>query len=177
MEFSQLIKIRQSVRKYLDKPVERTKIEQCIEAARLSPSANNSQPWKFIVVDDKQICQKIAEASQTAGLNKFVAQSPIIIAVVLENMNILSMVASQVQNKKYSLIDIGIAVNQLCLQAAELGLGTCIVGWFKENKVKNILHVPDKKRIPLLITLGYTDIEIRSKTRKPTDKICSWNKY
>jgi len=177
MEFEKLIKIRQSVRKYLDKPVEREKVEQCIEAARLSPSANNSQPWKFIVVDDIELCKQIALASSTMGLNKFVGQAPVIIAVVLENMNVLSAVASQVQDKKYSLIDIGIAVNQLCLQATELGLATCIVGWFNEDKVKQLLYVPKSKRVPLLITLGYTDLPIRNKTRKSFDDICSWNRY
>lgn len=177
MEFKELVKLRQSDRKYADRAVEREKIEQCLETARLSPSANNSQPWKFVVVDDPALKEQIAESAASLGMNKFTHQAPVLIAVVIEKNNTLSTVASVLQGKEYHLLDIGIAVNQLCLQAADLGLGTCIIGWFNEKTVKSLLGIDRKRRVPLLISLGYPDSPTRPKTRKPIEKTSSWNRY
>ena len=177
MEFAELAGIRQSVRSYSGKAVEEEKLMQCIETARLSPSANNSQPWRFVVVDEPELRDRIADAAAGMGMNKFVRQAPVIIAVVLEKQNMLSAVGSVIQVKEYRLLDIGIAANQLCLQAAALGLGTCMVGWFDENKVKRLLGVDKKRRIPLLITLGYSDAPVRQKVRKPFEEIYGRNRY
>ena len=177
MEFSALAQIRQSDRKYLDKPVETEKLQQCLETARLSPSATNSQPWKFIVVNDPALKEPLADSVVSMGMNHFTREAPVMIVVVLEKMNVLSSVASVLQGKEYALLDLGIAVNQLCLQAADLGLGTCIIGWFNEKKVKHLLQINKKKRVPLLITLGYPDEPTRPKNRKPIEQVISWNKY
>lgn len=168
---------RQSVRKYIGTPVEEEKILQCIETARISPSANNSQPWKFVVVDERELLSQVAAAASAGGMNGFAREAPVIIAVVLEKSNILSAAGSVIQDKEYNLLDIGIAVNQLCLQAADLGLSTCILGWFNESKIKELLGISGKRRVPLLITLGYSDAPIRRKARKPLDRIYSRNKY
>lgn len=174
--FAELAKMRQSDRKYKNQAVEKEKIIQCIETARLSPSANNSQPWKFIVVDDFETKEKIAECTIGLGMNKFTHQSPVIVAVVLEKQNFMSSIGSIIKNKDYCLFDLGIAVNQFCLQAADLGLGTCIIGWFDESKIKKMLGVKNR-RIPLLISLGYPDAPTREKVRKPLDVMSSWNHY
>ena len=177
MDFSELAKVRQSDRKYSDRHVEQEKIDQCLETARLSPSANNSQPWKFVVVDDPALKEQVADCAASLGMNKFTHQAPVLIAVVIEKNNTLSATASVLQGKEYHLIDIGIAVNQFCLQAADIGLGTCIIGWFNEKKVKSLLGIEKKRRVPLLISLGYPDSPTRVKTRKPVGKISSYNKY
>lgn len=177
MKFSELALKRQSERKYLDKPVERELVEQCIETARISPSANNAQPWRFIVVDDPDMRARVAECATSMGMNKFVPTAPVIIALVLEKAPALSKFASVIQDKEYPLLDLGIAANQLCLQAADLGLGTCMVGWFNEKKVRELLGVDKKRRVPLLITLGYPDSPTRPKSRKSTEQICGWNRY
>lgn len=174
--FAGLAKKRQSDRKYKNQAVEKEKIIQCLETARLSPSANNSQPWKFVVVDDSDIKEQIAECTIGLGMNKFTHQCPVIVAVVLEKQNFMSTIGSMIKNKDYSLFDVGIAVNQFCLQAADLGLGTCIIGWFDEKKIKKILGVRNR-RIPLLISLGYPDAPTREKQRKPLDIMSSWNHY
>ncbi len=174
--FAELAKIRQSDRKYKSQAVEREKIIQCLETARISPSANNSQPWKFVVVDDFEKKEQIAECSIGLGMNKFTHQCPVIVAVVLEKQNFMSTIGSMIKNKDYSLFDLGIAVNQFCLQATDLGLGTCIIGWFDEKKIKKILGVKNR-RIPLLISVGYPDSPTREKVRKPLDKMSSWNEY
>ena len=87
MDFLDLVKKRQSDRKYKNTPVDREKIIKCLEAARLAPSACNSQPWKFVVVDDPQLLPEMASAAAGMGMNKFAVQSPVIVAVVLEKMN------------------------------------------------------------------------------------------
>ncbi|HNZ71484.1 MAG TPA: nitroreductase family protein [Prolixibacteraceae bacterium] len=177
MDFAELVKKRQSDRKYAVTPVEEGKIAQCIESARLSPSSNNSQPWKFIVVDEPSLIEQVAQCADSLGMNKFTHQVPVIVAVVIERQNLLSSAGSLVQQKDYSLIDVGMAVNQFCLQAADLGLGTCIIGWFDEKKLKKILGVPRSLRLPLLISLGYSEASPRTKVRKPTEKMSSRNHY
>lgn len=177
MDFQSLILQRQSVRKYDSTPVEKEKIMQCIEAARLSPSACNSQPWTFVVVEDEELRFKVEKAATGFGMNTFTTQAPVVVAIVLEKPNFTSKIGSVMKDKEYTLMDIGIAASQFCLQASELGLGTCMVGWFDEKKVKSLLDIPRSKRIPLLITLGYSLSKQREKIRKPVDKMYKQNKY
>lgn len=177
MEFIELVNKRQSDRKYAPKPVAREHILKCLEAARLAPSACNSQPWKFIVVDDRAKLAEMSEAAIGLGMNKFTVQVPVLVAVVQENMNLSAKAGSIVKSKDYSMMDLGIAVEHFCLQAAELGLGTCIMGWFDEKKVKKLLGVPRSRRVQLLIALGHPDAPTREKIRKPLEAIASWNEY
>lgn len=176
MTFQELIKVRQSERKYKDQKVARDLIIQCLEAARLAPSACNSQPWKFVVVDDPSLLPAVADAAAGMGMNKWVNQAPVIVAVTLEKMNFTARIGSVIKDKEYSLLDVGIAVEHFCLQATELGLGTCIMGWFDEKKVKKLLGIGNK-RIPLLISLGYPDGTTRNKSRKTLEEMSSWNQY
>jgi len=179
MKFIELVNHRQSVRKYSDKPVEKEKIQHCLEAARLAPSACNAQPWKYIVVDDTVLKEKVAQEtfSAIAPFNKFVLQAPVIVAIVMEKPNMLSQFGGRIKDKDFYLIDIGITAEHFCLQAAEEGLGTCMLGWFNEKAVLKILGIPAKKRIGLLISLGYAADEPRKKIRKETEKMSSFNNY
>ncbi|WP_320052182.1 nitroreductase family protein [uncultured Acetobacteroides sp.] len=177
MQFSELIKHRQSDRKYADRPVEREKLLQCLEAARLSPSADNAQPWKLVVVDDPALKEQVASCATELGMNRFVHQAPVIVAVVLERMNVMATIASAIKRKDFSLLDVGMAVNQLCLQAADIGLGTCIIGWFDEKRVKQLLQVDRGRRVPLLVTIGYSEAQTRDKVRKSIEQMSSWNRY
>jgi len=177
MMFKELINKRQSVRSYKSEAVPTEAIDACIEAARLAPSACNSQPWKFIVVDDETLKRQVGEAAAGLGMNKFCPLAPCIVAVVLEKPNVLSAVGSVLKDKEYTLIDIGIAADHFCLQAAELGLGTCMIGWFDEKKVQQLLGIPKNKRIPLLITVGYPDDTPREKQRKTTAEMSGKNRY
>lgn len=176
MNLYELIQKRQSDRKYDKRPVDREKVIKCLESARLAPSACNSQPWKFVVVDEPELLKEMASAAAGMGMNKFAAQAPVIVAVVLEKMNFTARIGSVIKDKEYSLLDVGIAVEHFCLQATELGLGTCILGWFDEKKVKKLLGIGNR-RVPLLITLGYAAGEHRQKSRKGLEEISSWNKY
>ena len=177
MDFSELIMVRQSDRKYLKTPVAGECILKCLEAARLAPSACNSQPWHFVVVTDEDKLAAMADAAAGLGMNKFTRDVPVMVAVVLEKMNFTAKVGSLVKNKDYCMLDLGIAVEHFCLQAADLGLGTCIMGWFDEKRIASLLGVPRGKRIPLIISLGYPDSPVRTKVRKSLDEMSSWNSY
>ena len=131
----ELIISRQSDRKYSDKQVEKDKLERIIEAARMAPSACNAQPWKFIVVSEPELIQKVAEAASAKllGMNSFVSQAPVLLVVIREQPNFSSKVGGNIKNKDYSLIDIGIASENICLQAKAEGIVSCIMGWFDER--------------------------------------------
>lgn len=181
MDFSELIKIRQSVRRYSDKAVEKEKIEKCLEAARLAPSASNSQPWKYIVVDEEELKNKVADATfdKVVKFNKFALQAPVIIVIVLEKPKIITQIGGEIKKREFPLIDIGISAEHFCLQAAELGLGTCMLGWFDQKRIKDLLNIPKKKTLGLLITLGYSpdDYVLRKKIRKEKSEVIGYNKY
>jgi len=181
MALLDLIKHRKSVRNFLDRPVEREKILMCLEAARLAPSACNSQPWKFIVVDDIQLKNKLCAAAFSGiySINTFCKMAPVIVVVISEKSKFLARIGGMFRGTKYYLIDIGIATEHLVLQAEDLGLGTCWIGWFNEGAVKSILNIPQPKKIDILIALGYYDKEkARSEHgREPIDKISSFNCY
>jgi len=177
MDFYELITKRQSERQYDAQPVESEKIMQCIEAARLAPSACNAQPWKFIVIDEPELKKQLANAIAGVGMNKFAFDAPVIVAIVLEKPNVMSKIGSVLKGKEYTLMDVGIAATHFCLQATDLGLGTCIIGWFDEKKVRKLLKIPNKKRIPLLLTIGYSNADVRNKQRKELNVMYSANKY
>lgn len=189
MSFLDLVKQRYSCRKFLPIPVEEEKIIQCIEAARLAPSACNAQPWKFIVVNDPIVKEQLVEAA-TSGiykLSRFISQAPVIIVVVADIPNFLSKVGGLIRDVKFYLLDIGISCEHFVLQATELGLGTCYIGWFSEKGVRKVLNIPKKYRIPLLICVGYpeenyknSDIirrKAKSDTRKDLKEVLSFNKF
>lgn len=180
MDFFTLASRRQSVRRFKDEAVEREKIVRCLEAARIAPSTSNSQPWKFIVIDEPRLKTQLAR--QTIGpfrsFNTFVDQAPVLVAVLADSSNLEARAGRLARNLDFSLIDIGIAAEHFCLQATELGLGTCILGWFHERAVKKALGVPKNSRICLIVVLGYPQEEtVRPKHRKPLEAIYCYNRY
>lgn len=180
MNFLDLVKTRRSIREYLDKPVEREKIERCLEAARLAPSTSNFQPWSFLVIDDPELKEKVAKRTfdKVISFNRFSLKAPVLILVLSESSNFIYQVVEKVKNKSFLLIDIGIATEHLCLQAVEEGLGTCILGWFDEKGIKKLLNIPTHKRIELVITMGYpADTSILPKKRKELNRIRCYNNY
>ncbi len=187
MNFYDIVKKRRSVRKFSDRPVERELILKCIESARLSPSACNSQNWKFIVVDSNPDKKELAQIAcsgiytEKAGPNSFLYQAPVIVAIVNLNNNFTSSIGAFIKGTDYSLINIGIAGEHFVLQAEELGLGTCWVGWFNEKRVKKFLNVPKKYSIPCLIALGYpAETKIADnycRKRKSLKEIYSYGKF
>jgi len=179
--FTELALKRQSVRLYDSKPVEKEKLDEIIEACRIAPSASNSQPWKLIIVNEPELKNKVADATfnKTVSFNKFAPQAGVIAVVVIERPRLITQVGGFLKNREFPLIDIGILSEHFCLKAAELGLGTCMLGWFNEKKIQNLLSIPRKKRIGLVITLGYEQegYKQREKVRKLTEEMSSFNIY
>jgi len=178
--FLQLVQTRQSVRRYQDRPVERDKILQCIEAARLAPSAENVQPWRFIILDDEQTLKSFHQHafSGVYSFTKFASRAPVIIVILAKPDILANRIGKQIQGTLYYLIDIGIAGEHLALQATELGLGTCWIGWFNARGVRKFLKIPRSYKIVSLISMGYPDIrKPREKKRLPIEEIAWFNRF
>ena len=179
--FLELVQKRRSVRAYDTRPVEREKIERCLEAARLAPSACNAQPWKFTVIQDAADIAQIAKSSLLPGtsMNRFVQDVPIVIGVTGESPNITSFLGSFIKRKRL-FFSISVWPRSISVQAVEEDLGTCMLGWFNERKVKRIFGIPRGKRLYLLIALGYpadSSEEPREKNRKTPDEMRRFESY
>ena len=167
-QFSELVKLRQSCRNYDSaRKVEQEKIDLCLEAARISPSACNTQPWFFTVVGGQK-AREIGNLLMGGAKNSLTQDCPnyVVVSSVPANMPEASAIATNYRD--FREIDIGLAVGQFCLQATELGLGTCILGWFDEEAIKKIVGAPQAFSISLVLALGYpkADDPLRRKPRK-----------
>ena len=169
MDVRDSIKNRFSVRSYLNKPVEDEKLALVLDAARLAPSARNKQSWKFIVIKDKIIRQKLIDAA--AG-QQFVAEAPVVIAAVSTEPSYVMRCGVPAY-----AVDLAIAVDHMTLQAVELGLGTCWIGAFYQDKVKEILQIPDEYKVVALLPLGYPARSPAEKLRKSKNDVFSYEKF
>jgi len=175
-----LIKKRRSVRSYLDKPIPKEDLAKCIEAARLAPSACNAQPWKFIIVDEPELKNRVTEKAFSGiySMNKFAGGAPVLVVVISEKQKFASAIAGRVRGTKYYLLDVGIACEHFILQAAELGIGSCWIGWFNEKAIKKELDIPRFKKIDVVISLGYPSKGLsKERPRKPIAEISSFNTF
>ena len=165
MNFMEIAHNRQSVRGYDEaRVVEREKLDAILEAARLAPSACNGQPYHFTVVKG-DLAKEVAKATQGMGMNKFASQAPVLI--VISEMPYVKSAAmgAKVKNNDYRSIDIGITTAYLTAEAAAQGLGTCILGWFDDDKIRKLCGIEYPVR--LVITVGYPkDETVRPKKRK-----------
>jgi len=147
MDVMEAIKKRFSVRSYQEQPIEEKKLIDILESARLAPSAKNLQEWRFVVVRDRKTRQRLVQAARNQA---FVAQAPVVIACCAKTDNHV-MACGQLCYP----IDVAIAIEHMVLKATAEGLGTCWVGAFYEDKVKEILGIPKDIRVVELLTLGY----------------------
>lgn len=180
MALMELIRARRSVRRFADRPVERGLIEACLEAARLAPSAENAQPWRFVVVDDPEAKARLARAA-FSGVYKptrFAAKAPVIVAVLAKPDIVANRLGRAIQGTKYYLIDCGIACQQFVLRATELGLGVCYIGWYSKRGVRRALQVPRSHDIVVLLAVGYPDGPPgRPKPRTGLYGLVSYNRF
>lgn len=163
MELKEIVTKRRSVRAYEDRPVSEGSLRNILEAARLAPSAHNNQSWKFVVVREGKRRQELARAANNQG---FVAEAPVVIAAVAtETERVMGCGVPS-----YA-VDLSIAVTHMILAAVDEGLGTCWLGAFSQQRVKEILKIPDKYRVVVLLTLGFPRGEMKVKTRKSLEEI------
>ena len=179
MKLDQILNARRSVRSFDPSPVNEKDIISVIEAARLSPSACNSQTWRFIFVTRREIIRKIChEAMRHVIPNKWLEQVPLVIVGCSQLDVIANRVGTRVTGIEYYQIDLGIAMEHMVLKATELGLGTCWIGWFDETRVKGILGIPKKIKVSALLAMGYPKkASGKKRKRKPAEKIAFSEKW
>ncbi|MBR5540248.1 MAG: GNAT family N-acetyltransferase [Clostridia bacterium] len=171
MDFLEIANARQSCRSFdADLVVEPEKLERILEAARLSPSASNGQPYHLTVCTGEK-AKQVAKATQSLGANKFSSDAPVQI-VISEKPNVKSaLVGAKVTGTDYRSIDIGIAAAYLTAEATTQGLSTCILGWLDGGKLRELCGLDGAAR--LVISLGYAkaDDKLRAKKRKTTEEL------
>jgi nitroreductase len=177
--FQALTASRRSIRRFLPTPVEREKILACLEAARMAPSAENAQTPRFLVVDDPEVRDRLAKTA-FSGLYKmtqFAAQAPVLVLVLAKLDFLANRLGKQVQGVPFFLLDVGIAGEHFVLQAEELGLGTCWIGWFNMRAARKMFKIPRKYKIVSLLAVGYpASRPPRDRVRKPIEDIAWFNK-
>jgi len=162
------IKKRYSCRSYLDKPIEQNKLDEILEAARLAPSAKNLQDWRFVIVTEKTKKRQLSEA---ANNQKFLENAGAIIVACSVSSNIMCC------GQPIGPIDIAIALEHVCLQAAQSGLATCWIGSFYPEKVRPILGIPEDVAVIELMALGYPADKPPAPNRKAPGKIACYEKW
>ena len=169
MDVFTAISQRSSIRAYKETQIEEDKLKKILEAGRLSPSASNRQEWKFIIVKDKEARKKLAHA---AFRQAFIAEAPVVVvACATESRSIMGC------GQPAYTVDLSIALSFMILEAWELGLGTCWIGAFEEDEVKEILGIPKRVRVVAITPLGYPDQPPSEKSRKRLDQIVCFEKY
>ena len=179
MKFDQILRSRRSTRSFDSRPVTGKDVISMVEAARLAPSACNSQTWRFITVTRSEIIRKIChEAMRPVIPNKWLEQAPLLFVGCSQLDVIANRIGSGVTGIEYYQIDLGIAMEHMVLKATELGLGTCWIGWFDESTLKKILKIPNRIKVSALLAVGYPkDESSRKRKRKPLEKIVFSEKW
>lgn len=172
MNFTEIAQIRQSCRSYdPDRPVEQDKLDAILESTRLSPSACNGQPYHLTVCRG-EAAKAVAAATTGLGMNKFATQAPVLIVISEKPYVKSAALGAKVKGNDYRSIDIGIAAAYLTAEATAQGLGTCILGWFDDEKIRAVCDLDAPVR--LVITLGYPkDETVRPKKRKELSELVS----
>jgi len=176
MEFLELIQKRESCRNFKDTPVENEKLHRCVEAARLAPSACNSQPWRYIIVNDPQLSPKVAKCVQDMGMNKFACNCPAFAVVIETGASLISRLGGKIMDQKFAPLDVGISVAHFCLEATAQGLSTCILGWLNEKKLAELFHIGKNERVRVVLAVGYAaNTALRKKQRKLLEEIAEFH--
>lgn len=168
MDVTEAIIGRRSIRSFLSRPVEEEKLMAVLDAGRQAPSARNLQDWKFVVVKDPATRKSLAEAARN---QEFVGQAPVVIVACGTSDYVMTC------SQPAYIMDVTIAVDHMTLVAFSLGLGTCWIGAFYEEKVKHILGIPEQVRVVALLPLGYPAQTPKPTPRKKVDEILAYEKW
>ena len=171
MNFTEIAEQRQSCRSYdVQREVEQEKLDKILGTARLSPSACNGQPY-YITVCRGDAAKKVAAATQGMGMNKFATDAPVMLVISEKPYVATAALGAKVKGNDYRSIDIGILAAYITAEATAVGLGTCILGWLDDEKIREICDLDGAVR--LVITLGYAkpDDKLRAKKRKNIDEL------
>ena len=173
MNFYEIAQNRQSCRSYDNaREVEEEKLKAILESGRLAPSACNGQPYHFSVCTG-EVAKQVAKATMGMGMNKFAEDAPVMLVISEKPYVKSAALGAKVKGNDYRSIDIGIAAAYITAEAAAQGLGTCILGWFDDEKIRSLCSLDEAVR--LVITIGYPkpDDKLRVKKRKDMDELVS----
>ncbi len=177
--FQRILAGRRSIRRYLTTPVEPDKLRACLEAARIAPSAHNAQPCRIVVVDEPGLKDRLAEKA-FSGLyrrSRFAAAAPVILVLLAKKSFVAHGLGARYQRIPYYFVDLGIAGEHIVLQAEELGLATCWMGWFSRRHARRVLSVPRRLKIVALMPVGYAEKRpTREPPRKTYEEIVAFNR-
>ena len=171
MNFTEIANARQSCRSYDEtRTVEQEKLDSILEAVRLAPSACNGQPYRLTVCKG-DTAKEVAKATMGMGMNKFASQAPVLIVISEAPYVKSAALGAKLKNNDYRSIDIGIAAAYLTAEATAQGLGTCILGWLDDDKIRKLCDLDAPVR--LVVTLGYAkeDDKLRAKKRKDLSEL------
>ena len=174
MNFTEIAERRQSCRSYdAERPVEEEKLHAILNAARLSPSACNGQPYHFTLCRG-ETARQVAKATMGMGMNKFAADAPVLLVISEKPYCKSAALGAKVKGNDYRSIDIGIAAAYITAEAEVQGLGSCILGWLDDEKIRAICGLDGTTR--LVITLGYAKEgdKLRNKKRKEMEELATW---
>ena len=161
----EIIKSRRSIRNYKNEKIKDEEILKIVEAGRWAPSASNNQPWRFIIVQNVELIKKIGDACKILTINSFVEKAPLIIIIYTEKKH------------RWVELDCGICAENMMLEAHSIGIGSCFVGAFKENKIKEIINLPEDFNVVGLITFGYKENEKEPTLRLDLKDIVKYDFY
>lgn len=171
-DFMDLCLRRQSCRSFADRFVEHEKLVRCVEAARLAPSACNSQPWEFVIVEKPDVVDRVAKCTQQLGLNSYISGARAFFIILEDRAKLIPQIKGIVESQTFAKGDIGGAAAYLCLEAESLGIGTCMLGVYDREKICMLVDIPQERRIRALIAAGYPDDPaVRPKARKPLEDV------
>jgi nitroreductase len=175
------IKMRRSIRKYTDRPVEDEMLVKVLEAGILAPSGSNTQPWHYIVVKSEEMRRKLAEVSHN---QKWMISAPINIVCVADlrsrikgDIDLFIDENSSQEELKMIIRDTSISIEHIVLEASELGLGTCWVAWFTQEEIRPILKIPSDKYVVAVLTIGYADEVPEARPRKKIQEILHYENW
>lgn len=181
MRFEELQAKRESCRIYSDKPVSRETLTHLVEVAHWSPSGCNAQPWHFIIVDEPEAHAKVVDAFDDDGLTgcPWGSKVPAFIIICEDEAHLKPGIGERYGAQHFAKMDIGMAAMALCYEAADLGLGTCMIGTLNQRKLHEAFGIPEERYIRLVITVGYParEGEPRRKTRKSLEEIVTYNHW
>ena len=183
MNFMELVQARESCRSYQDKPVTREQLVNIVEAGRLSPSGCNAQPWKFLVIDEPEAKVKLCDALVVEGGSTgcpWRASVPAFIALVEQPAKVMPAVEAYYgDTQRFAQGDIGMAAMNMCYEAMEQGLSTCVLGLNDQKKMEQYFGIPEGYTVRMVLAVGYSaeDSEPRKKVRKPLEEVCSFNQW
>lgn len=185
MDVFEVMKWRRSVREFAPRKVEREKILQILEMARIAPSSSNRQAWHFVVVDEPALIEQIPKQVALGGTIAvtWLRNAPCVVVGCYTKA--LTHYAAELFDHKNYLVDVSIAMTHICLAATALGIGSCFIGWFNTRKLKKLLALPGKYKIAVLLALGYPANEssdkgignVSPRQRKKLHEVLSFNRY